>query len=491
MKKMLTTMILALLMMLTLFTPVSAATKKKTTYTIKYCTQGGTKIKTKKVKSSKKKIKIRVTKQIPKRNGYKFLSWSTKSGGNGKKVRSNGYVTLTRKKRTLRLYAVWGKVQQPQKKPSTTTTDTSKEKKNTVVVEQKKSDTTVTEQTQTQTKKTSKMEVYFLNVGQGDATVIICDGDVIVIDAGDCTKGTTVEQFLSSKGVKKINFLIGTSVNPEHIGGMAYIANRFEVSALLLPKHKGETQEYENLVISARNKNLKISYPASGAKYQLADGNLKFQIVSSGKSYESAENASLCIRLVHGENSFLFAGDVESAAQKDIIGSSFVLASDVYKVAQHGSKKGVENFVNVVNPAYAVISCGKNNKEGYPQTPVLNALRQRNCATFRTDEQGTVYAVSDKSSIKWNTNPSTTWQAGKTTESESDDSVSPIFPSTGDIDKSYRVEYVINLSNKVFHEKNCKCVTTLSSRNKKVVSVVDAEDLISQGYSPCEKCNPK
>lgn len=96
-----------------------------------------------------------------------------------------------------------------------------------------------------------------------------------------------------------------------------------------------------------------------------------------------------------------------------LLQSGRLLASDVYKVAHHGSTgANSELFLLAVNPAYAVISCGENNDYGHPHSEVLNRLRLMGTKVYRTDEQGTIVAVSDGSEIKFNMPPSESWQSG-------------------------------------------------------------------------------
>ena len=118
--------------------------------------------------------------------------------------------------------------------------------------------------------------------------------------------------------------------------------------------------------------------------------------------------------LEHGENRFLFTGDAEEDAENDMLGSGIDLSADVFKAAHHGSSTAnTEAFLEQVNPEYVVISCGEGNSYGHPHAEVMNRLRELGIQVFRTDEQGTVVATSDGSSISFNVPASESWKAGE------------------------------------------------------------------------------
>ena len=115
----------------------------------------------------------------------------------------------------------------------------------------------------------------------------------------------------------------------------------------------------------------------------------------------------------HGDNRFLFTGDAEYDEEQSLINGNYDLSADVLKLGHHGSKtSSCEEFLQAVNPEYAVISCGQDNPYGHPHESTLERLKRLNIKVFRTDEQGAVVAVSNGQDIFWNTEPSTTWKPG-------------------------------------------------------------------------------
>ena len=223
------------------------------------------------------------------------------------------------------------------------------------------------------------------------------------------------------------------------------------------------------MIMALKYKNLRITIPKQSHVYTL--GTAKFTIVSTGKEYESANDTSICIRLVNGCNSFLFVGDAEEKAEKDMMESGITLKSNVYKISHHGSRNGTtEKFLNAIKPSFAVISCGKDNSYGHPHASVLNFLRNKNISTYRTDEQGTIIVKSDGTSITWNMSPSTSWIAGEATTNSQ---------------KSQT--YVLNLNTKVFHLPSCSCVQKMSEKNTQILSTTH-KDLIKKGFHACGYC---
>ena len=180
-----------------------------------------------------------------------------------------------------------------------------------------------------------------------------------------------------------------------------------------------------------------------------------------------------------------------------MIASGLTIQSDVFKAAHHGADTAnTEDFLTAVHPTYCVISCGEGNSYGHPRAGVLNQLRAMGVKVFRTDEQGTIVATSDGSTITWNASPSESWQAGEPTGSaeKSKDSKSTLDQQSGvsyakDSTDVEQGDYILNANTKKFHRPTCASVKRMSDANK-IVSTESRETLIEQGYEPCKNCNP-
>lgn len=352
------------------------------------------------------------------------------------------------------------------------------------------------------------LEVHFLDVGQGDCTLIESQGHYMLIDAGDNNKGTLVQSYLESQGVEQLDYLIGTHPDSDHIGGLDVILTKFDVDTVMMPDVENDTRTYDDVIQAMKYRNLTNTVPHVGEVYSL--GEAQFTIVApAGSDYgDNTNDYSVGLILQHGENRFLFTGDAEEAAEQDILETGIDISADVYKAAHHGSRTAAyEPFLDAVDPEYAVISCGEGNSYGHPHAETMNWFRQNGVQVFRTDEDGTIIAVSDGTEITWNMSPNESWSTGEQSQSDketlnagqsvqgekgadgiADSSASSL---TGSSTGSPAAEdtYVLNTNTMKFHRPDCSSVKAMSDKNKETVSG-DREALIQEGYSPCGNCNP-
>ena len=339
-------------------------------------------------------------------------------------------------------------------------------------------------QTPDNDKTLAELEVHFIDVGQGDSTLIVCDGVTLLLDAGDNNKGTTVQLYLQKQGITELDYVIGTHTDADHIGGMDVVLYKFDCKTILMPDVTTDTRTYEDVINTIKTKYYKITYPVVGTEYELGDA--KFTIIAPvNYNYGSNKNNySIAILLEHGENRFLFAGDAEEEAEIDILDSGVNIEADCYKVSHHGSSTSTsEKFLNAISPEYAVISCGKDNDYGHPHDEVMDALKATGATIYRTDEQGSIVAVSDGEDIIWNLSPS--YEGAGEADGAGDTDVSE---NTG-VQTEKTADYVLNTSSKKFHYPSCSSVETISEKNREDYSGTRS-DLIEKGYSPCGRCEP-
>ena len=256
------------------------------------------------------------------------------------------------------------------------------------------------------------LEVHFLDVGQADCTLIKCDGYTMLIDAGEDDQGTKIQNYLKKQGVEKLDYLVLTHPDSDHIGSADVILTKFETDTVFISDFEKETRIYIDLLQLMKDSQIEYLTPEVGDIYPL--GSASFQILAPNDEYEDPNNTSIALLLTHGENSFLFTGDAEKSAEKDMLDNGLNLAADVFHAGHHGSKtSNTEDFMDAVNPQYVVISCGADNSYGLPDAEVLNRFRQNGIKVYRTDEQGTIVVSSDGRKITFNASPSETWQAGE------------------------------------------------------------------------------
>ena len=324
------------------------------------------------------------------------------------------------------------------------------------------------------------LEVHYIDVGQGDATLIKCGSHAMLIDGGNNNKGTTVQLYLKKQGVESLDYVIGTHPDADHIGGLDVIVYKYNCDTVIMPDYEKDTKTYQELVDVIHDKNMKITYPVVGEQYAL--GEAKFTIIApNSNSYGgNANDYSVAILLEYGKNRFLFTGDAEEASEAEMLTNGIDISADVYKVAHHGSRSAsTQEFLIAVHPKYAVISCGEGNSYGHPHAEVLNRLRSMGVEVFRTDEQGSIIASSDGENINWNCSATDSWQSGEQTESDRENADNVTEQTT----------YVLNTNTKKFHRETCGSVSQIKEENFQKVQT-SREELEQSGYSPCKNCNP-
>lgn len=341
--------------------------------------------------------------------------------------------------------------------------------------------------TETSMENVSYMEVHFIDVGQGDATLIKADNHYMLIDAGDNTKGSAIWSYLYKQGVSKLDYLILTHTDADHIGGADVIISKLDIETVFLGDFKKNNNTYQDLMAALEYKRLTYSTPDVGSEYRL--GNAIFTIIAPNTSYDDPNNSSIALILKNGNNTFFFSGDCEEEAEKDILTNGIDIDCDVYKVGHHGSKTASSmELLEDMTPTYAVVSCAEDNAYGHPHAEVLNKLRSINVKLFRTDEQGSIIAYSDGKNITWNCAPTDSWKAGEITEISFNSE-----PGIESIDYIYTEKSVSNypivgnMKSRVFHSINCKYLPQENNR----VYYGSREDAIAAGCDdPCNYCTP-
>lgn len=326
------------------------------------------------------------------------------------------------------------------------------------------------------------MEVHFIDVGQGDATLIKCGEHAMLIDAGDDTKGTTIQNYLQKQHVEQLDYLVLTHPDADHIGGAPVIITKFEISEVFVSNYKRDSKSYEKLMQALDYRGMSCETPVAGSEYLL--GTALITILGPDREYEDVNDASLTLIIRNGATGFLFTGDAGEAAEKDILSSGMDISADVYKVGHHGSKDATsQSFFQAVSPEYAVISCGEGNPYGHPHAETLNTLRTGGVKTYRTDEEGSIIAVSDGQNITFSVPPSETWQPGEAVQIQEQGA------EQEQAAEQEIITYVLNKNTGKFHYSDCSSVKDMKSKNRED-TVKSREEIINMGYIPCNRCRP-
>lgn len=248
-----------------------------------------------------------------------------------------------------------------------------------------------------------QLTVDFIDVGQGDCTLIMVDDHAMIFDCGPEDTGTYLQSYLRKQGISKLDYVIGSHPDADHIGGMDVIMTKFDCETIMMPDFEKSSSSVRGVEEALDYKGYRVTYPQPGEVYQL--GGASFTILAPIWFYAGdANNNSIAIRLEYGSNSFLFTGDAETEEETDMTASGAILKSDVYQAGHHGSSDASSmRFLKAVRPEYAVISCGEDNDYGHPHRETLERFRQLGIQVFRTDEQGTIRVTSDGENLTWST----------------------------------------------------------------------------------------
>lgn len=253
-----------------------------------------------------------------------------------------------------------------------------------------------------------RLEVTFLDVDQGDSAFITTPGGKnILIDGGkraippyskfDAGK-EVVLPFLKERGIKRIHTLIATHPDVDHIGGLlAVLDSDIQIDKVLDPGYRHTSYTYRDFLKKiGRRRETKYYQPRAGQVLNWGD-EVKVQVLSPAHLFPNSNNCSIVVKLEFRDISFLLTGDAEKEAEGAMVSRyGNRLKSTVLKASHHGSRTGSSfNFIKMVGPQVAVISCGKRNKFGFPHKEVMDKLARFKVKVYRTDYQGNITFTTD------------------------------------------------------------------------------------------------
>ena len=242
------------------------------------------------------------------------------------------------------------------------------------------------------------LKVHYIDVGQGDATLIEYLDKKILIDCGPNSNESNLLKYLSGLNINKIDYIFITHPHEDHIGNLDKIIANYKVTSIFMPKVNFESEDLSKSLSLIKNKNITLYNLNKDFKIKF-DENFYLEIFSSSKkNYENINNFSPLIKVIFKKDSFLFTGDNEELGELEFINKDINV--DILKVGHHGSNTSSTNiFLEKVSPQISIISCGKNNSFNHPNPKVLERLNKLNNKIYRTDEDGTIIINSYGKSI--------------------------------------------------------------------------------------------
>lgn len=244
-----------------------------------------------------------------------------------------------------------------------------------------------------------QLNIFYFNVGQADCTLITINNKNMLIDAGQDSDGENIVEFLEEKNIKKIDYFIITHGDIDHSGGAKDIINSINIENMFMPQGIIESEEeYQEIKELAEKR--EIQMPKVEVDQEFSLDVASFKIISVKNNIDCEPNdSSIVIRLNYLNTNYLFMGDattdIEDEIECDIV--------DVLKVGHHGSGSSTSTeFLEKVQPKYAIISAGNHKGYNHPSEEVLERLRNfgiRDENIYITKNQGTIWVTSDGNNI--------------------------------------------------------------------------------------------
>lgn len=320
----------------------------------------------------------------------------------------------------------------------------------------------------------STFAVHYIDVGQGDCSLILCDGHAMLIDGGEASESSKVYAYLKANGIDHLDYMVATHAHSDHIGGLSGALNYATVDTAFCPVTDYDSKAFDSMVRYLDKQGIGVTVPSAGDEFML--GSAHVQILGPQKNYDEPNDTSIVLKVTYGETSFLFTGDAERTAEADILDAGYDLSSTVLKVGHHGSDTSTSYpFLREIMPEYAVIQVGKDNSYGHPTENALSRLCDADVKVYRNDLHGDIICTSDGKKVSFTTTRNDTIQSNPTV---------PVSPDGSEQDDVG--EYIGNKNSKKFHLPTCKNLPAEKNR----IYFDSRHAAVDAGQTPCGNCKP-
>lgn len=335
-------------------------------------------------------------------------------------------------------------------------------------------------------------EVHFIDVGQGDAILVVCNEHAMLVDGGKSKQSDKIYSYLRNHGIDHLDYIVATHPDADHIGGLAGALNYAAVDVALSPVLDNEIETFQNFKKYLGKQNLSITISEAGDTYAL--GNAEVQVLGPREIVHEDNNNSIVLKVIHGNNSFLLTGDAEEEEEQSILRSGADIRSTVLKVAHHGSAHASsQQWLSKVSPQIAVISCGSDNEYGHPTEQVLNRLKDMNIPVLRTDMHGDIIFQEVDGELRYgvayDTNEDVYTPGIVPVPEEEQNEITRASTNSGSSEGTNAQTYILNTNTMKFHYPYCKSLKQMKDKNKAEFSGT-RDELIARGYDPCGNCHP-
>ena len=250
-----------------------------------------------------------------------------------------------------------------------------------------------------------KLRIFFIDVGQGDSTLIITpDKKTVLIDGGGSDSFDVGEKvllpYLLDRRILKIDYVLISHFDTDHCGGILTIMEKVKVKNIIISEQAEHSENYERFKKLMIHKRIRLIEVKKGDKIKIGRYS-EFKILfptSRLLSENPLNNNSIVTQFNYNNFKMLFTGDIEKLAEQQILKTEKAeIRADILKVAHHGSKtSSIPEFIKAVRPKIALIGVGKNNTFGHPNQQTIKNLENIKCRIYRTDLQGEIIIKIDQ-----------------------------------------------------------------------------------------------
>ena len=307
--------------------------------------------------------------------------------------------------------------------------------------------------------------VHYIDVGQADCILLETEGKFMLIDGGNKDDSQLVVSYLEQQGVSELEAVICTHAHEDHVGGLPAVLAVFPTKAVYAPTKTYSSKIFDSFLYYVDQQGLEVTIPAPGQILTLGD--MIMTVMGPVKSYAETNDTSIVLSAFFDDVRFIFTGDMEVAAENDMLdywGEQIDWDSTVLKVGHHGSSTSSGyRFLYEIDPEYAIVSVGKDNSYGHPHEEVVSRYADAGIPMFRTDELGHIIVTADGDDVQ------ITWenQSAQPSQVEQADTT-----------------YIGNKNSKKLHLPSCASLPAENNR----VTFQDYEEALAAGYTPCGSC---
>lgn len=239
-----------------------------------------------------------------------------------------------------------------------------------------------------------EMRVHFIDVGQGDSIFIESpNGKTMLVDGGVKGAGQQVVSYLKELGVNKLDVVVATHPDADHIGGLIPVLNSIEIGQFYDSGKVHTSQTFEEMLTLIEEKNIPYNVPKTGDSIAF-DDDLQVKVLNANEEATDNNDASIVLKIAYGNVSFLLTGDAGVALEQEMLQSD--VKATVLKAGHHGSNTSSSaEFIEAVHPEVTILSYGEGNKYGHPHAEVVERLQAIGSKTYATAEAGTVIVSTD------------------------------------------------------------------------------------------------